>query len=179
MSISELSRNQVRERASYACEYCGVTETDSAGQLTVDHFQPQSLDGSNALDNLIYCCNRCNQYKADYWPQDATAPTLWNPRQQSSSTHFVELADGRLFALTDVGRFSLRRLNLNRPPLNAYRLQRRQRAEEQRLLTQYKDSVRLLQQLRGQEAELITEQRALLEEQRNALKILLNCLEER
>jgi hypothetical protein len=25
---------EVRLRAKYACEYCGVTETDSAGQLT-------------------------------------------------------------------------------------------------------------------------------------------------
>ena len=25
-----------------ACEYCGVTETDSGGPLTVDHFQPQA-----------------------------------------------------------------------------------------------------------------------------------------
>ena len=177
MSISDLMRNQVRERAHYACEYCGVTETDSAGQLTIDHFHPQSLGGSDTLDNLIYCCNHCNQYKADYWPSDATAPTLWNPRQQLFAAHFVELACGRLFALTDVGGFSLRRLNLNRPPLIAYRLQRRQRAEEQRLLTQYRDVVRLLQQARVQEVTLIEEQRILLEEQRRVLNTLLDRLE--
>lgn len=162
MSISDFMRNQVRERANYACEYCEVTENDSAGQLTVDHFHPQSLGGSDTLDNLIYCCNRRNQYKADYWPRDAGAPTLWNPRNQSIADHFVELADGRLFALTNVGRFSLQPLNLNRPPLIAYRLQKRQRVEEQQLLSRYRDIVHLLQQLRVQEVTLIAEQRTLL-----------------
>lgn len=178
MSISDAVRNHVRERAGYACEYCGVTETDSAGQLTVDHYHPQSLGGSDALDNLIYCCSRCNQYKADYWPHDVSAPTLWNPRQQSAAMHFIELADGRLLAFTDAGQFSLRRLNLNRPPLIAYRLQRRLQAEEQRLLAQYRDIVRLLKQAREQEAKLIEEQHGLLEEQQRVIKILLDRLEQ-
>jgi hypothetical protein len=29
---------QVRQRAGFVCEYCGVTEVDVGGQLTIDHF---------------------------------------------------------------------------------------------------------------------------------------------
>lgn len=42
MTLSETLWQQVRQRAEGACEYCGVTETDSGGPLTVDHFQPQA-----------------------------------------------------------------------------------------------------------------------------------------
>jgi len=31
MSIPEAVREQVRQRAGFACEYCGATETDAAG----------------------------------------------------------------------------------------------------------------------------------------------------
>ena len=58
MSIPAELREWVRRRAGFACEYCGVTETDAAGQLTIDHFHPQAGGGSDALDNLVYCCHR-------------------------------------------------------------------------------------------------------------------------
>ncbi len=81
MTISEGLRDQVRDRAKFACEYCGVTEADTGGPLTVDHFRPRTSGGTDELDNLLYCCFRCNLYKADYWPAQPTDPPLWNPRQ--------------------------------------------------------------------------------------------------
>jgi len=36
MTISPELHEAVRQRAHFACEYCGVSETDSAGPLTVD-----------------------------------------------------------------------------------------------------------------------------------------------
>jgi outer membrane lipoprotein-sorting protein len=44
----------VRRRANFACEFCGVSETDAGGQLTVDHFQPRHKGGDDSLENLIY-----------------------------------------------------------------------------------------------------------------------------
>ncbi len=132
MSVPAELREQVRARANFACKYCGVTETDAAGQLTIDHFRPQARGGADTPDNLIYCCHRCNEYKADYWPQGPDDPALWNPRQGPASAHLVELADGRLYAITARGTFTLDRLRLNRPPLVAHRARRRQGAEEQR-----------------------------------------------
>jgi hypothetical protein len=52
VSITVEMRGQVRERAGFACEYCGVTETDSAGELAVDHYYPQSLGGEDTLSNM-------------------------------------------------------------------------------------------------------------------------------
>jgi len=35
MTITNEVRAQVQQRANYACEFCGVTETDTGGELTV------------------------------------------------------------------------------------------------------------------------------------------------
>lgn len=66
MTIPYDVREAVRTRAQFACEYCGVRETDSGDLLTIDHFQPVGKGGDNSLENLVYCCMRCNQYKGDY-----------------------------------------------------------------------------------------------------------------
>ncbi|WP_169314577.1 HNH endonuclease [Thiothrix nivea] len=80
MSITAETRLLVRERAGFACEFCGVTETDTAAELTVDHYQPQAKGGSDDPDNLIYSCTKCNAFKSDYWPDSDVQPVLWNPR---------------------------------------------------------------------------------------------------
>ena len=167
-------REQVRRRANFACEFCGVTEVNTGGRLTIDHFRPRTKGGSDSPENLLYCCVRCNQYKQDYWPTTSGDPSLWNPRLEPASRHFLELDDGTLYPLTPTGTFTLKRLRLNRPPLVAYRLSKRQRVEEIRLLTRYRDLVRLLNQLHTQMAELVEEQQELLEEQQMLLRLLLD-----
>ncbi|SPE62862.1 conserved hypothetical protein [Verrucomicrobia bacterium] len=94
MTAGSATWEQARQRAGYACEFCGVSETDTGGQLTVDHFQPTTKGGTDDLGNLIYCCFRCNQYKQDYWPSDSRDLRLWNPRGELSRQHFIALDDG-------------------------------------------------------------------------------------
>jgi hypothetical protein len=173
VSITTEIRIYVRQRAHFACEYCGVSEADTGGELTVDHFQPQARNGTDDVSNLLYCCTRCNQYKADYWPTRANAPMLWSPRNEPMETHLLRLTDGTLYALTSTGDFTLKRLRLNRPPLIAYRLKQQHFSEEQRLLTRYQEVVTLLEQLSRQQAALLEEQQRLLEEQRALLQLLL------
>ena len=129
--------------------------------------------GPNDADNLLYCCFRCNLYKADHWPTQATDPLLWNPRQERLEAHLLTLADGTLHPITAIGVFTLRRLRLNRPPLVAYRRRQSTQAEERRLLSRYRDLLRLLEQLHEQQAALLEEQRTLLQEQRAWLRRLL------
>ena len=174
MTIAPEIREQVRQRANFACEFWGVTETDQGDKLTLDHFQPTAKGGDDSPENLLYCCARCNQYKLDYWPMHQGDPSLWNPRREPAAQHFLELDDGTLYPLTARGAFTLKRLRLNRPPLVAHRLRRRQQAEEIRLLTRYRGSVQLLEQLNTQLAMLMEEQQQLLEEQRRLLRLLLS-----
>lgn len=57
---------EVRQRYQRCCGYCGVTETEGGGELTVDHFRPVSAGGDDREENLVYACFRCNLYKGDF-----------------------------------------------------------------------------------------------------------------
>ena len=174
MAISPEVRLCVRQRAHFACEYCGVSETDTGSELTIDHFQPHTKGGQDDVNNLLYCCARCNQYKADYWPVEASDPMLWNPRQEVFETHFLMLTDGKLYAITATGEFTLNRLRLNRSPLIHHRLRKQHYLEETRLLKQHQQIMDLIEQLQQQQIALLEEQRLLLEQQRALLQLLLN-----
>ena len=175
MTIPAPIRQLVRERSGFACEYCGVDEVASGGELAIDHFQPVAHGGSDNADNLLYCCPRCNQYKSDYWPREEAEPRLWNPREELSDAHFLLLADGAPYPRTPSGAFTIARLRLNRPPLIAHRRQRQERAEALALLAQYRAILELLQQLTAQQATLLEEQHTLLLQQATLLQLLLNA----
>jgi hypothetical protein len=173
MSIPTDVRWVVRQRAHFACEFCGVTETDTGGELTIDHFQPHTKGGTDAPENLLYCCHRCNQYKADYWPTQSEDPPLWHPRHEPIERHLLLLANGTLYPITQTGAFTLKRLRLNRPPLVAYRVRKQGEIAEYRLLTRYRDLVVIREQLYQQQVALLEEQQVLLEEQRRLVQLLL------
>jgi hypothetical protein len=176
MSLTASIREQVRQRAQFACEFCGVTEIDVGGMLTIDHFQPRTKAGSDTLENLVYACIACNQYKQDYWPRTEIAPILWNPRQESASQHFVEQEDGQLTALTPTGIFTIKRLRLNRSQLIAARQRRQQQLQVEKLLRRYQELTTLQSRINIQLTDLAIEQQVLLTEQREWLRILLSRL---
>jgi hypothetical protein len=171
MTVSSNIRQEVRERANFVCEYCGVSEADTGDELTLDHYQPQSKGGSDELVNLIYCCNRCNLYKSDYWPEE-DAPQLWHPRRESFAAHFLLNADGFLSALTDTGRFTVSRLHLNRPLLVAYRRNRLQREELAQERERNKQTLQLVKELARRNLISLQETTDLSVEQRDLLNIL-------
>lgn len=173
MSVPPDIREAVRQQAQYACEYCGVTETDTGGALTIDHFQPRTHGGAHTLENLLYCCQRCNQYKASYWPGQPQELHLWHPRRETMVQHLLLLADGTLYPITAVGAFTLQRLRLNRPPLVAHRRRRQNSETEYHLLARYRELLATLEHLQQQQVALLAEQQQLLEEQRRFLHLLL------
>ncbi len=173
MTISPSMLDLVRQRAGFACEFCGVTETDAGNRLTVDHFQPIKYGGNDNAENLVYACFPCNQYKKDYWPTKPESISLWNPRQEAFAHHFLELNDGTLTSLTPTGTFTIRRLRLNRHQLVHHRLRKRQQQEMVRVLQQYREQVGLLEHLNQELSRQINEQRELLQTERELLRLLL------
>lgn len=116
--INSQVRKFVRERANYLCEYCHSSEEASAAQFAIDHIIPQSLGGSDELENLALACQRCNGYRYNFTtgfdPQTQETLPLFNPRQQKWSDHFIWTADGlQIIAITAIGRATCNRLDLN------------------------------------------------------------------
>src|SRR4051794_23670100 len=67
-AVAHPKHQSVRARYQHQCGYCGISEIDAGGELTVDHYHPVSAGGDDTDENLVYACIRCNLYKADYWP---------------------------------------------------------------------------------------------------------------
>jgi len=160
--VSQALRESIRASYNFRCGYCGVTETESGGQLEIDHFCPQSHGGQDTLDNLTYACPACNRFKGDYWPAPEASPELMllHPQQDDLSAHIELLPDGRLIGLTKRGWFHIQRLRLNRAQLVELWLQR---AEEQRLRQILEHNRQAIARLRAQVQELEQEVERLLQ----------------
>jgi hypothetical protein len=117
-------RESLRQRFQFSCGYCGVREGDVGAELTVDHYQPTSRGGLDEVENRVYCCHACNEFKGDYWEPSSSARIL-HPLHDNISANLLEEADGTLRPLTETGAFHLKRLYLNRPQLVTYRRERR------------------------------------------------------
>ena len=121
---------RVSQRYAGRCGYCGVAEEDVGATLTEDHHRPRIRGGSDADENIVYCCPRCNEHKGSYWHE--TNPPhipLLHPLRDDLTAHLFERGDGRLDGLTPEGIFFIERLRLNRPPLVGYRFRQRSHIE--------------------------------------------------
>lgn len=173
MSISSGTKQKIRQHADYACEYCGVSESDVGGELTIDHYQPQSADGGDEPENLIYSCHRCNLYKSDYWA-DAESTRLWNPRDESFDEHFWLSNNGKIFALTETAALTIKKLRLNREPLVKHRRQKAEQTAQREQIKHLRNAAALLRRTNEEQANLLKEQRKVLSEQHQLLRILLD-----
>lgn len=83
MAIPELelpfSRENIFIRDSYICQYCG--EKFEKEELTLDHVFPKSRGGKTDWNNIVSCCKKCNQKKADRTPEEAGMPLLHSPEK--------------------------------------------------------------------------------------------------
>jgi HNH endonuclease len=140
-------RERLRQLYAFRCGYCGVREVDAGSQLTIDHFRPRTHQGTDAEDNLVYCCFACNHFKSDYW-QTEPERQLLHPLLDNLATHFTQTEDHILDGLTERGRNHITVLHLNRPELVDYR---RLQAERQREHSEY---LSLLELFKAQEVEL-------------------------
>jgi 5-methylcytosine-specific restriction endonuclease McrA len=60
MSVNRATRNLVRKRANFICEYCHSAAESSSTLFTIDHILPRSIGGSDELENLALACHRSN-----------------------------------------------------------------------------------------------------------------------
>jgi 5-methylcytosine-specific restriction endonuclease McrA len=94
-----LTQRNLFIRDQYTCQYCGRSKQQikSSEFLTRDHVMPRHLGGRDIWENVVTCCNSCNNKKAYHLLEDInmtllkipTAPTifeLWT-RQQKRLHH--------------------------------------------------------------------------------------------
>jgi len=94
-----LTQRNLFIRDQYTCQYCGRNKQQlkSSEFLTRDHVMPRHIGGRDIWENVVTCCNSCNNKKAYHLLEDInmtllkvpTAPTifeLWT-RQQKKHYH--------------------------------------------------------------------------------------------
>jgi 5-methylcytosine-specific restriction endonuclease McrA len=111
MTIDDATKESIRRRANYLCEYCHSPERISATRFTLDHIIPRSVGGSNETDNLALACRRCNErrynYMAGFDRETQAVVPLFNPRQQVWGEHFTWTANGRTIVGTNLELYSI------------------------------------------------------------------------
>ncbi|NJN91006.1 MAG: HNH endonuclease [Leptolyngbyaceae cyanobacterium SL_5_14] len=118
MTVNERTRQFVRERAKYLCEYCHSPERSSSDVFTIDHLIPRSLGGSDEPDNLALACRRCNERHYNFTtainPQTGEEVPIFNPRLQHWAEHFRWTTDGlKIIGMTPIGQATCYRLDFN------------------------------------------------------------------
>ncbi len=73
-----LSRKNILMRDRHTCQFCG--QVFSPLDLTLDHVIPRSRGGRGDWDNLVTCCQACNNHKGNRLPEEAGVTLLHQPR---------------------------------------------------------------------------------------------------
>lgn len=118
MTVNERTRQLVRPRAKYLCEYCHSPERSSSDTFTIDHLIPKSFGGSDELENLALACRRCNERRYNFTtgtdPQTGKETPIFNPRLQQWAEHFIWVDGGlKITGTTSIGRATCSKLDFN------------------------------------------------------------------
>ena len=108
----------VWRRAERRCEYCHFPAAFAEVPFQLDHIVARQHGGTDEPDNLCLACCFCNRYKGPNLSgvDSVTRQVVrvFDPRLQVWAEHFRW--DGAVLAgQTDIGRATIRTLNINRP----------------------------------------------------------------
>jgi hypothetical protein len=97
--------------------------------LQIEHIIPRKHGGGDSLDNLALACAECNLHKGSNLtgidPETNAITPLFNPRVDHWDEHFL-WKGLRLVGHTDIGRTTVRVLELNAAPRIRVRLSTRE-----------------------------------------------------
>jgi hypothetical protein len=110
----------VARRAQHRCEYCLAPEVVFNGQFEVEHVLPTALGGADEPGNLALACRVCNARKSAAVlaldPKTGNEVPLFNPRTEKWDEHFrFDPESARIVGLTETGRATVARLDMNHP----------------------------------------------------------------
>src|SRR4051812_27378601 len=91
-------RRLVQVRSGSRCEYCHLPDFAlEPEQFHVEHVIAKQHRSSNGIENLAWCCSRCNAKKGTslscFDPLSGEIVRLYNPRTQRWTRHFQWIGD--------------------------------------------------------------------------------------
>lgn len=70
--VPEFSKTNLLYRDDFKCQYCGNQFNEK--ELTMDHVVPKSKGGKKTFENIVMCCRKCNELKADKYMKPIKKP---------------------------------------------------------------------------------------------------------
>lgn len=117
--IPENVRLLVANRAGRKCEYCQISDEYTLFAFHIDHIISIKHGGDTHADNLAYSCQICNLNKgtdiATILDNSDTLIRLFNPRIDAWSENFSIDLMGEILPLSEIGRATIKLLDLNHP----------------------------------------------------------------
>ena len=114
--ISDKLRKMVICQANNCCEYCLQSNDFSFHPHQIDHIISLKHEGETEFDNLAYACFHCNNAKGSdigtIILPNKNFVRLFNPRTDNWYEHF-EMENGVVYDKTDIGKATIKVLNLN------------------------------------------------------------------
>jgi 5-methylcytosine-specific restriction endonuclease McrA len=90
----KLNRRNLFARDQNRCQYCGRRRPTT--ELSLDHVVPRSQGGTNAWDNIVCACVRCNVKKGGRTPEQAHMKLIALPkRPRRSPVLTIKLSDSK------------------------------------------------------------------------------------
>lgn len=115
--VPAVLREKVAELSAFRCEYCRYPESESFLKFHVDHIISLKHGGATKLNNLAFCCPICNSKKGSdlgtILDDEDMLIRIFHPRKQDWFAHFSVSNDGHINPLTDIGRSTIKLLDLN------------------------------------------------------------------
>ena len=106
----------IRWVAGNRCDYCRIPDRLDPMPFQIDHIIAQQHGGTTSIENLAWCCFRCNKRKgpniAGLDPVSGTVTRLFHPRQDAWDEHF-EWNTAWLRGRTAIGRATIAVLGIN------------------------------------------------------------------
>jgi hypothetical protein len=111
-------RERVERRAGRRCEYCRAPQRVTGVRYHLDHIVPESLGGTDDIDNLALACPMCNNDKSAHVlgadDRGLDDGRLFNPRRENWDTHFVfDAVTLQVRGRTAEGQGTVNRLRIN------------------------------------------------------------------
>lgn len=75
--IMSPTRSNIYWRDLYRCQYC--YDKFPHTKLTLDHVIPKSRGGEKTWENIVTCCEKCNQKKGSKTPDEASMKLFKTP----------------------------------------------------------------------------------------------------
>ena len=80
----KLTRQNIFERDSYTCQYCG--EVKDRRDLNLDHVIPRDHGGTTTWENVVCSCIPCNTRKGNRRPPQASMKLIRKPKRPKLRT---------------------------------------------------------------------------------------------